>query len=191
MADLDPVYRGEKILAADQNLLRAVGRGAMNPATGGAGFRTPGMVGNYEVYGDVQRAIVTRIIKDKQPNIFDGPLSPSDLEHNAQLLTYDPDAKRWALKPQGEITVFLNDDGETESGTVGVIPIPKGARISVRYSKTAQAWFCMEQPRVAVVHVTSTEADANQIQSGETAFWDSVNSQWVIGQNVSIIRIGV
>lgn len=191
MADMDPVRAGDTISAADYNFALGTLRGA----TQLAGRATPGpagpnLGGGPQEKQHVETARAVKLIKPKLRNVFDeGTMTDDDRANNAVLMIYDPQAKCWRDKPGGGITVFLLEDGIDLNG-VGALPIPTDTQFRVWYSRTAQAWIPMSQPRSAVVHVSSAEADINSIQDAESAVWDSDNQLWVVTGSIKVIRIG-
>ncbi len=186
MADLDPVRPGDPLSAKKHNGLLATVRGLVRA---GGLDGVPGMGQRSPEALLVHRARITKLVSKQTRNITDeGTPTDEQDEHNAVLLMYDPQTKKWQDRVGGEITVILSDDGYDDEAK-GFLPMAVGAKIAVYYSKSAQAYFPMHQPKTAIIHVTTSEADPNQTQSAETAYWDG--SQWAILQDVRAIRIGV
>jgi hypothetical protein len=164
-------------------------RGLKNPASfGDSGMTASGISARYNKVLDIRVAKITSLVKKQQANIFDSITVDADLVPNAILMTYDTVAKKWAEQPNALINVFLLDDGPFDDAGDGALPIPAGSIISVYYSKSAQAYFPLSQPKESIIHVVSAAANANAIQSGEMVVWNG--SDWVAIQDVSVIRIG-
>lgn len=188
MADLGPVNAGDELSAKQWNAVLEIARASVDPKNNPeGGLASFGFRGTFSRGVEVRTAYVTRTVTKQQANIFDTTVDPSAFEHNALLMSYDPIAKQWSVNDDEGITIFLLDDGIDASGT-GALPIPKDSQIAVYYSKSAQAWFPLSQPKEAVVRISSGNANPNSIQSGEMVVWDG--SQWIVTQSVSVIRIG-